>query len=110
MYPAMEPKRLRADYGEMSNEMIEVIATDDLLAEAVEEVGDLTEGREYVYQYDNMVHTQHDQNIIFQLYQPIETVNGTFLCRICMELGDTIEFESKADYAHHRYKVHGSYN
>ncbi|KAK6057918.1 hypothetical protein COOONC_04524 [Cooperia oncophora] len=110
-HPTMEPKPLRREYADMSNEMIEVIATDDLLAEAVEEVGDLAaEGREYVYQYDNMVHTQHDQNVIFQLYQPLETVNGTFLCRICMELGETIEFETKADYAHHRYKVHGSYN
>ncbi|KAK5968876.1 Zinc finger C2H2 type [Trichostrongylus colubriformis] len=109
-HPSMEQKRLRGDYVDMSNEMIEVIATDDLLAEAVEEVGDLAEGRQYVYQYDNMVHTQHDQNFIFQLYQPLETENGTFLCRICMELGDTIEFETKGDYAHHRYKVHGSYN
>uniref|UniRef100_A0A7I4XY82 C2H2-type domain-containing protein n=1 Tax=Haemonchus contortus TaxID=6289 RepID=A0A7I4XY82_HAECO len=106
----MEPKSLRREYMDMSNEMIEVIATDDLLAEAVEEVGDLSEDRQYVYQYDNMVHTQHDQNFIFQLYQPMETESGTFLCRICMELGDTIEFETKADYAHHRYKVHGSYN
>ncbi|KAK6726856.1 hypothetical protein RB195_004888 [Necator americanus] len=98
------------DFSEMSNEIIEVIAADDLMTEAVEEVGELDEGRQYLYEYDSMVHTQHDQNIIFQLYQPLETANGMFVCRICLELGDTVEFDNKASYTHHRYKVHGSYN
>lgn len=47
---------------------IEVIATDDLLTEAVEEVGDPSEDRQYVYEYDSVVHTQHDQNFIFQVF------------------------------------------
>ncbi|VDK80965.1 unnamed protein product [Cylicostephanus goldi] len=80
------------------------------MAEAVEEVGELAAGRQYVYEYDSMVHTQHDQNIIYQLYQPLETNNGTFICRICLELGETVEFMNKASYTHHRYKIHGSYN
>lgn len=37
------------------------------MAEAVEEVGELAEEREYLYEYDSMVHTQHDQNIIYQV-------------------------------------------
>ncbi|KIH57337.1 hypothetical protein ANCDUO_12473, partial [Ancylostoma duodenale] len=89
---------------------IEVIPADDLMAEAVEEVGELEDGREYLYEYDSMVHTQHDQNVIYQLYQPLETANGMFVCRICLELGETVEFDNKASYTHHRYKVHGSYN
>ncbi|VDP25133.1 unnamed protein product [Heligmosomoides polygyrus] len=96
--------------GHHQEDQIEVIATDDLLTEAVEEVGDPSEDRQYVYEYDSVVHTQHDQNFIFQLYQPLETNSGTFLCRICLELGELVEFETKASYTHHRYKVHGSYN
>ncbi|KHJ95447.1 hypothetical protein OESDEN_04604 [Oesophagostomum dentatum] len=107
---SMNPKVLQRNYGEMSNEMIEVIAADELMAEAVEEVGEMAEGRPYMYEYDSMVHTQHDQNIIYQLYQPLETSDGTFVCRICLELGETVEFANKPAYTHHRYKIHGSYN
>ncbi|VDM56424.1 unnamed protein product [Angiostrongylus costaricensis] len=91
-------------------EQIEVIGADELLTEAVEEVSGLVDDKQYSYEYDSMVHTQHDQNIIFQLYQPLETSHGTFVCRICLELGETVEFENKTSYTHHRYKVHGSYN
>ncbi|RCN40908.1 zinc finger, C2H2 type [Ancylostoma caninum] len=109
-HPSIPGKVLHQDYAGMSTHMIEVIPADDLMAEAVEEVGELEEGREYLYEYDSMVHTQHDQNIIYQLYQPLETANGMFVCRICLELGETVEFDNKASYTHHRYKVHGSYN
>ncbi|VDL65366.1 unnamed protein product, partial [Nippostrongylus brasiliensis] len=47
---------------------------------------------------------------LLQLYQPLETESGSLLCKICLELGETVEFESRAAYTHHRYKVHGSYN
>ncbi|VDL78323.1 unnamed protein product [Nippostrongylus brasiliensis] len=89
------------EYAEGPNKMIEVIGTDDLLTEAVEEVGeDLDEGRHYVYEFFDLL----------QLYQPLETESGSLLCKICLELGETVEFESRAAYTHHRYKVHGSYN
>ncbi|KAJ1363206.1 hypothetical protein KIN20_023017 [Parelaphostrongylus tenuis] len=103
-------KMADGDCVNVEGDMIEVIAADELLTEAVEEVGDLANDKQYVYEYDSVVHTQHDQNIIFQLYQPLETSHGTFMCRICLELGETVEFDNRTSYAHHRYKVHGSYN
>ncbi|KAE9418533.1 hypothetical protein Angca_001543 [Angiostrongylus cantonensis] len=108
--PAVVSKTGNTDYVNVEDEMIEVIGADELLTEAVEEVSGLVDDKQYSYEYDSMVHTQHDQNIIFQLYQPLETSHGTFVCRICLELGETVEFENKTSYTHHRYKVHGSYN
>uniref|UniRef100_A0A0K0DGS1 C2H2-type domain-containing protein n=1 Tax=Angiostrongylus cantonensis TaxID=6313 RepID=A0A0K0DGS1_ANGCA len=94
--------------------LIEVIGADELLTEAVEEVSGLVDDKQYSYEYDILhlmcVARVEKSLTILQLYQPLETSHGTFVCRICLELGETVEFENKTSYTHHRYKVHGSYN
>ncbi|PIC40836.1 hypothetical protein B9Z55_008449 [Caenorhabditis nigoni] len=64
---------------------------------------------EYV-EYDAIVSLSNERNLLFDMYQPQITEQGTFLCKICLRTGKNTEYPDRNTFVAHRYKCHGSFN
>lgn len=64
---------------------------------------------EYDYQYESPLNAQ-DRLFFDYFYQPEETANGSFACRICKRAGKDVEFADRAMFVAHRYRNHGTFN
>ncbi|KAF1762732.1 hypothetical protein GCK72_010994 [Caenorhabditis remanei] len=67
------------------------------------------EDGEYI-EYDAIVSVSSERNLLYDMYQPQATVNGTFVCKICLRTGKNTEYPDRASFVAHRYKCHGSFN
>ncbi|CAD6192548.1 unnamed protein product [Caenorhabditis auriculariae] len=90
---------------ELTVENEEELQVDEVDGEVV-----LEENEGFGFEYDSSFHVMQEQNMLYELYQPEETPQGTFLCRICLRLGRENEFPDRVAFTTHRYKSHGSFN
>ncbi|CCD69963.2 C2H2-type domain-containing protein [Caenorhabditis elegans] len=92
-------------------ENVIVVTGDEIQAEIAVVDGEeviFADDDEYI-EYDPLS-IANDRNAVYDIYQPHESENGTFMCKICMRTGKNTEYEDRSTFVAHRYKCHGSFN
>ncbi|EGT47893.1 hypothetical protein CAEBREN_17511 [Caenorhabditis brenneri] len=94
-----------------------VVVSDDQMQDLAQEL--IVDGEEIIFadeeeefdvQYDTVVSLSNEKNLLFSMYQPEPTENGTFVCKICLRTGKNTEYPDRPSFVAHRYKCHGSFN
>lgn len=89
-----------------------IVVSDDQIQEEM-----IVEGEEIIYDDEEeygieyeAISLSNEKNLVFDMYQPHPTENGTFVCKICVRTGKGIEYPDRPSFVAHRYKCHGSFN